>query len=302
MDHLFTKFLAHIRNQETNKAVEMVIAYPILITMEDDELHLSPLHHALFNHQAPFYVISTFVAHWLLLEDLYSLTEMQLVHLACMHNAPFNVIHYLSSLFPASLTARNSKGYTPFMLALWDKLDKDIIRLLSDSDVGAIGDFRFLGDSTKNAIVDEYFGDEFFCIDSKMTMFRLEHKDPTLNFLVLSDLFSSIQVMDVLDAVQSHPHLEELILSVDHDDSILWTEGNARNKLFSVLRDLPSTIAITIRVGISRFAPVAEMITHCQHVKYLRIGYDGCQAEGYGMDTLVKSLRNLPVPLFFDCH
>jgi hypothetical protein len=166
MDHLFTKLLAHICNQETNEAVDMVIAYPILITMKDDKLHLSPLHHALFN-QAPFYVIHTFVAHWLLLEDLHSLTEMQLVHLACVHNAPFNIIYYLSSLFPASLTTRNSKGYTPLMLALWDKLDKDIIRLLSDSNVGAIGDFSYLGDLAKMAIVDELFGDEFFCIDSK---------------------------------------------------------------------------------------------------------------------------------------
>jgi hypothetical protein len=77
-------------------------------------------------------------------------------------------------------------------------------------------------------------------------MFWLEHKDLMLNFLVLSDLFHSIQVMDVLDAVQSHPHLEKLILSKDHDDFILWTEGKARNKLFSVMRDLPPTIAIKI--------------------------------------------------------
>jgi hypothetical protein len=142
MDHLFTKLLAHTCNQETNEAVEMVIAYPVLITMEDDELHLSPLHHALFN-QAPFNIISTFMAHWLLLEDLHSLTEMQLVHLACAHNAPFYVIWYLSSLFPASLTTWNSKGYTPFMLALWDKLNEDIIRFLSDSNVGAIGDLVY---------------------------------------------------------------------------------------------------------------------------------------------------------------
>jgi hypothetical protein len=66
--------------------------------MEDDELHCSPVHHAFFN-QAPFNVISTFVAHWLLLEDLPSLTEMQLVHLTYGHNAPFNIIHYFSSLF-----------------------------------------------------------------------------------------------------------------------------------------------------------------------------------------------------------
>jgi hypothetical protein len=72
----------------------------------------------------------------------------------------------------------------------------------------------FLGDLAKNAILDKYFGDEFFRVDSKMTMFRLEHKDPTLEFLVLSDLFHSIHptesggyektVMDVFDAVQSH--------------------------------------------------------------------------------------------------
>jgi hypothetical protein len=37
------------------------------------------------------------------------------------------------------------------------------------------------------------------------------------------------------------------------------------------------------------------MIMHCQHLKYLRIVYDGCQAEGYGMDMLVNSLSNLPV-------
>jgi hypothetical protein len=119
MDHLLTKLLAHICNQETNEAVDMVIANPILITMEDDELHLSPLQHALFN-QALFNVISTFVSHWLLLEDLHSLTEMQLVHLACGHNATFDVINFLSFLFPASLTTRDYKGYTPFMLASTD--------------------------------------------------------------------------------------------------------------------------------------------------------------------------------------
>jgi hypothetical protein len=67
--------------------------------MEDDELCLSPLHQALFN-KVPFFIISTFVDHWLLLEALQSLSEMQLVHLACIHNALYNVVHYLSSLFP----------------------------------------------------------------------------------------------------------------------------------------------------------------------------------------------------------
>jgi hypothetical protein len=108
MDLLFTKLLAHLRNQETNKAVDLVVANPILIMMEDDELHLSPLQHALFN-QAPFNVISTFVSHWLLLEDLHSLTEMQLVHLACEHNVTFDVIRYLLALYPESWKTKNSK-------------------------------------------------------------------------------------------------------------------------------------------------------------------------------------------------
>jgi hypothetical protein len=191
MDHLFTKLLAHIRNQETNEAVDMVVANPILITMEDDELHLSPLQHALFN-QAPFNVISTFVSHWLLLEDLHSLTEMQLMHLACKHNATFDIVHYLSSLFPASWKMRNSKGYTPFMLALYNKLDKDILYILDDSNVGAIGDFSGSG-CAKNAVVKECFENDFKCVDSQKTMFRLDHKDPTLKFLALGgDLFHSL--------------------------------------------------------------------------------------------------------------
>jgi hypothetical protein len=41
------------------------------------------------------------------------------------------------------------------MLALYDKLDKDIIRLLSDSNRGAIGDFSLLCEPAKMAIVDE---------------------------------------------------------------------------------------------------------------------------------------------------
>jgi hypothetical protein len=126
MDHLFTKLLGHICNQETNKAVDLVVANPILIIMKDDKLHLSPLQHTLFN-QAPFNIISTFVSHWLLLEDLQSLTEIQLVHLACKHNATFDVIHYLLALSPASWKMRNSKGYTPLMLALYNKLDEDIL-------------------------------------------------------------------------------------------------------------------------------------------------------------------------------
>jgi hypothetical protein len=46
--------------------------------------------------------------------------------------------------------------------------------------------------------------------------------------------------MAVLDAVKSFPNLEELILAVDCDYSILWREGNACNALFSVMRDLPA--------------------------------------------------------------
>jgi hypothetical protein len=116
MDLLFTKLLVHIHNQESNEAVDLVVANLILITMEDNKLHLSPLQHALFN-QAPFNVIYTFVLHWLLLEDLHTLTEMELVHLACEHNATFDVIHYLLALSPESWKMKNSKGYTPCMLA-----------------------------------------------------------------------------------------------------------------------------------------------------------------------------------------
>jgi hypothetical protein len=190
MDHIFTKLLAHICNQETNKAVDMVVANPILITMEDHELHLSPLQHAMFN-QAPFNVISTFVSHWLLLEDLYFLTEMQLMHLACKHNVMFDVIHYLLALSPASWKMRNSNGYTPFMLALYNKLNKDILYILDDSNVVVIGDFGGSG-CAKNAVVKECFEDDFIRLDSQKTLFRLEHKDPTLKCLALADSFHSL--------------------------------------------------------------------------------------------------------------
>jgi ankyrin repeat protein len=257
------------------------------------------------------------VAHWLLLKDLHSLTEMQLVHLACMHNAPFNVVRYLSSLFPGSLTTKNKKGYTPFMIALWNKLDEDIIQLLSYSNIDAIGDFDRENDSAKVAIIEHHFGDESL-IDSEMTMFCLEHKDPTLNRLVMGDLFHCIhptesdglfnsyssdyerRVMDVLDAVKSHPHLQELILAWDYHDSILWREGNARNALISVLRDLPSTTAISIVTSIPRFRMMGEMMEHCAQLKFLRIDYEGSKISimicmQAGMGHLLESLNKLPL-------
>jgi hypothetical protein len=74
--------------------------------------------------------------------------------------------------------------------------------------------------------------------------------------------------MDILDAVKSQPHLKELNLAVDDPNSILWRESNARNALISVLRDLPSTTAISIRTSIPRFATVGEMMEHCPQLKF----------------------------------
>jgi hypothetical protein len=164
------------------------------------------------------------------------------------------------------------------MLALYNKLDEDIIYLLDDSNVGAIGDFDCGTGYAKNAVVKECFENDFKRVDSQKTMFRLEHKDPALKFLALGDLFHSLYpkesdglfnysqykktVMDILDAVKSFPHLEEPILAMDRDDSILWRDGIACNALFSVMRDLPSKIIITIQVAILSFDPVAEMMKH----------------------------------------
>jgi hypothetical protein len=41
-------------------------------------------------------------------------------------------------------------------------------------------------------------------------------------------------------------HLDQLVLMVDRQDSIIWREGETRNALFSVLRDLPSEVIIEI--------------------------------------------------------
>jgi hypothetical protein len=260
MDLLFTMLLAHIHKQESKEAVDLVVANLILITFEDNELHLSPLHHALFN-KAPFYIISTFVSHWLLLENLHSLREMQLVHLACKHHAMFDIIHYLLSLFPESWTTKNSNGYTPFMITLSKQLNEDILYILDNSDMGAIGDFCSLGIANRE-VVDVYFEEDYKCLDSQKLLFWLEHKDPTLKCLILSDAFHSLYpeeevgyhnhskhrkaAMDVLDAIESFPNLDQLVLMVDCQDSILWREGETCNTLFSVLRDLPSKVIIEI--------------------------------------------------------
>ncbi|MCK7580966.1 MAG: hypothetical protein MZV65_38700 [Chromatiales bacterium] len=104
--------------------------------------------------------------------------------------------------------------------------------------------------------------------------------------------------MDVLDAVKSFPHLQELILAVDKYESILWREGNARNALFSVMRDLPSKVVITIRVAISiggSVDHVAEMLKHCPNLKYLTICFDGWTPNvRNGTVALVRSLSDLP--------
>jgi hypothetical protein len=285
MKGLFTKLLAHICKQEWKEAVDLVVANPILIMMEDDKLQLSPLQHTLFN-QAPFNIIFTFVSHWLLLADLHSLTEMELLHLACKHNATFDVIRYLLSLSPESWKTKNSTSYTPFMIALSKKLDKDILRILDNSVIGAIGDFNSLA-TAKNKVVDVYFEHDYKGIDSQKTLFRLEHKDPTLKCLALADSFHLLYpdkgdssfdhnkhekvVINVFDAVRSFPHLRELIIAVDKYKDILWREGNAHNALF-LLQGLPSQVVITIRVAIAingSVNNVAEMLKYCHNLQHL---------------------------------
>jgi hypothetical protein len=188
--------------------------------------------------------------------------------------------------------------------------DEDILYILDDSNASAIRDFSGSG-CAKNAVVKEFFEDDFKRLDSKKTLFRLEHKDPTLKCLALADSFRSLYpeesdssfnyskhektVMDVLDAVKSFPHLEQLLLAVSHDDLIVWREGNAGNALFSVMRDLPSKVIILIRVAISSFDPVAEMMKHCPNVNFLTISVDGWTPYGSGTVVLVRSLSDLPV-------
>jgi hypothetical protein len=101
--------------------------------------------------------------------------------------------------------------------------------------------------------------------------------------------------MDVLDAVKSFPNLEQLILVVDREDSILWREGDTRNALFSVMHDLPSKVIIEIQVAIPSFDLVAEMMKHCPNVKYLSIGVVGWAPYGTRTVALVRSLSDLPV-------
>jgi hypothetical protein len=170
--------------------------------------------------------------------------------------------------------------------------------------VGIIDDFSGSG-CAKNAVVKECFEDDFKCLDFEKTLFWLEHKDPTFKWLALADPkesdssfnYSKHQktVMDILDAVKSFPHLEELILVMDCDNLILWREGNACNALFSVMRDLPSKVIITIQVAIKSFDPVAEMMKHCHNLKYLTISIVGWTPYGSGTVALVRSLSDLPV-------
>jgi hypothetical protein len=199
------------------------------------------------------------------------------------------------------------------MLALSKKLDKDILYILDNSDLCTIGDFNALA-TAKNKVVKVYFEHDYKRIDSEKTLFRLEDKDPTLKCLALADLFHLLypdkgdgsfdhsehekRVMDILDAVKSFPHLQELILVVDKYKSILWRERNARNALFSVMCNLPSKVVITIRVAISiggSVNHVEEMLKYCPKLKYLTICFNGRTPNvRNGTVALVRSLSDLP--------
>jgi hypothetical protein len=60
------------------------------------------------------------------------------------------------------------------MLALSKKLDEDILYILDNSDMGAIGDFNSLG-AANPKVVEVYFEDDYKCLDLQKTLFRLEN-------------------------------------------------------------------------------------------------------------------------------
>jgi hypothetical protein len=57
------------------------------------------------------------------------------------------------------------------MIALSKQLDKDILYILDDSDMGAIGDFCSLG-SANCEVVDVYFEENYKLLDSQKMLFR----------------------------------------------------------------------------------------------------------------------------------
>jgi hypothetical protein len=74
----------------------------------------------------------------------------------------------------------------------------------------------------------------------------------------------------------------------------VWRDGETRNALFAVLRELPSKVVIEIRLAIHSFDPVAEMMKHCPNVKFLLIRISG-YPYGHNTFVLIRSLSDLPV-------
>jgi hypothetical protein len=328
MDKLHAKLLAHLSQKEFLEAVEMVKRDPVLLTMECDvfsELILFPLHRTL-EYEAPYNIIVSFMDEWLQLEDFQTLSEMNLLHCACWWNAPLDVIHYLSSLFPDSLSMQTKRsGYIPLMYALQAKRDPDVIKCLSNSNVEYIGDFD-VGDwveedwSHKNkvnkAIVDRYMVDESF-IDSSRGMFRLEHKDPTLTCLVISDTLHSFLEMDppddfygrndeyehlyesacnsIIHAISSHPHLT-MIVFIIHCRLIDNRYVRQRDALIEVIRDKALITEIEVLTSDSDLRTVGHVLTNFPHVKSVKIASHGeALSDGYGMHDVSILLNKLPL-------
>jgi hypothetical protein len=313
MDNLSAKLLAHLHQKAFRDALEMVKRDPVLLTMEGDDFWF-PLHHAIKNN-APCDVVASFTDEWLQIEDFQALCGMNLVHCACYYNAPLDVVRYLSSLFPDSLTSQTTNLIdTPLMYALEAKRDHDVIKCVSYSNIEYIGDFDPWHNKVHRAIVEQYMVDDTF-VDSLTAMFRLEHKDPTLTSLVISDGFFSMfekppddweyarnmnrlyqNTFDsVMDAVSSHPYLTAIILIMDAQ-GLLWNNRQQKTALINLIRDKPSITSVAIVTSETDLTRVGEVLQNFTQVKSVSISNEsGIQFSGNRMANVCNSLNTLPL-------
>jgi ankyrin repeat protein len=130
------------------------------------------------------------------------------LHLACIANAPVEVVRYLANEKRSSVHKKDNRGYTPLMYVLKEKQDVNVIECV------CFLQYEFMGD---------YNSDDDDIVIGR-TMFSLEHDDPYLERLSLGStttIGGSSEMLRVVDATLCHSTIKSLYSVWDDVDSLL---------------------------------------------------------------------------------
>jgi ankyrin repeat protein len=201
------------------------------------------------------------------------------LHLACLFDAPLEVIYYLAQEFPDAMDEKDAADRTAFHYVMRANRELDVMMCVAQQ-------------WPENESLDFKSKDE----DVERALCRLEKNDPSLEGILLDSEHLSFRA---LDAVASHSTLNRVDLECGAVYSLVWTPEllwpeETQDALINALKTNTSIKTIGIAMRKSRdLSAIIEVVKHSRGLEYLTIDFKKTSSDAAHIVAFAEALRKV---------